>query len=73
MTAVDVVLVFPSNSGTMIATKALRDSGVAARIIPTPRGIQSPSNLSLSIDLAAEHEAVSALNAAKVSISAVHR
>jgi hypothetical protein len=70
---VDVVLVFPSNSGAMIATKALRESGVAARIIPTPPTMQSPSNLSLSIDQSVEHEAVSALKAANVRISAVYR
>jgi Protein of unknown function (DUF3343) len=70
---VDVVLVFSSNSGAMIATKALRESGVAARIIPTPPMMQSPSNLSLSIDQSVEQKAVSALKAAHVSISAVYR
>ncbi len=68
-----VVLVFPSNSGTMIATKALRDSGVAATIIPTPASTQSTSNLSLRIDPAAEPQAVAALEAAKVSLSGVYR
>lgn len=68
-----VVLVFPSNSGTMIATKALRDSGVAATIIPTPASTQSQSNLSLRIDPAAESRAVAALEAAKVIVSGVYR
>jgi hypothetical protein len=67
------VLVFPSNAGTMIATKALRDSGVAARMIPTPASVTSASNLCLSIDFASESLAVSALKAANVSISAVCR
>lgn len=69
----DVVLVFASNSGTMVATKTLRDSGVHARMIPTPASVQSAANLCLSIDGAAESRAVTALKAAKVSISAVHR
>jgi hypothetical protein len=70
---IDVVLVFGSNSGTMIATKALRESGVPARIIPTPPSVPSASNLCLRIDGALEHKAVTALNAAKVSVRAVHR
>jgi len=69
----DVVLVFPSNAGTMIATKALRDCGVSARMMPTPASVQSAANLCLSIDSAAESRAVGALQAAKVSLSAVHR
>jgi hypothetical protein len=69
----DVVLVFPSNAGTMIATKALRDCGVSARMLPTPASVQSAANLCLSIDSAAESRAVGALKAAKVSLSAVHR
>jgi hypothetical protein len=70
---VDVVLVFPSNSGAMVATKTLRDSGVPAKIIPTPPSMQSPSNLCLSIDHAMESQAVTALKAANVIISAVYR
>lgn len=69
----NVILVFPSNSGTMIATKALRDSGVAARMIPTPPSAQSTANLCLSIDGAAEAAAIAALEAANVMISAVVR
>ena len=69
----DVVLVFPSNAGTMIATKALRDSGVPARMIPTPASVQSASNLCLSVCGSVETRAVSALKAANVSVSVVHR
>ncbi len=69
----DLVLVFPSNAGTMIATKALRDVGVAARMIPTPAGVQSTANLSLSIDRAREQDALAALKSAKVAVAAVHR
>ena len=68
-----VLFVFASNAGTMIATKALRDSGVAARMIPTPASVNSASNLCLSVDLAAEARAMSALEAARVSVSAVCR
>jgi len=67
------LLVFASNAGTMIATKTLRDSGVAARMIPTPASVSSASNLCLSIDHAAEALAMSALAAARVSISSVCR
>jgi hypothetical protein len=68
-----VVLVFGSNSGTMVATKALRDSGVPAKIIPTPPNMQSQSNLCLSVDHALESQAVTALKAANVAIAAVYR
>ena len=68
-----LILLFPSNSGTMIATKALRDSGVRATIIPTPASVQSTSNLCLSIDNASEAPALAALNSAKIEISSVLR
>jgi hypothetical protein len=69
----DVILLFPSNSGTMIATKALRDSGVQAKMIPTPASFQSTSNLCLSIDKAVEAAALAALNVAKISVTTVVR
>ncbi|MEA2786886.1 MAG: putative Se/S carrier protein-like [Candidatus Eremiobacteraeota bacterium] len=69
----DVILLFASNSGTMVATKALRDSGVQARMIPTPRSAQSASNLCLRVDGAAEAAALAALELAKVSVSAIVR
>jgi hypothetical protein len=67
----DVILLFPSNSNTMIATKTLRDSGVQAKMIPTPRGLQSASNLCLSVEHAAETAALAALNLAKISVTTV--
>lgn len=73
MTAANVVLVFPSNAGTMIATKALRDSGVLAKMMPTPAGVQSAANLCLSVEEALENKALAALKAANVAISAVFR
>jgi hypothetical protein len=69
----NVILLFGSNSGTMIATKALRDSGVPAKMIPTPPSAQSASNLCLSVDLAVETAALAALKAAKLSFSTVVR
>jgi hypothetical protein len=69
----DVILMFPSNAGTMIATRALRDSGVAARMIPTPPSVQSASNLCLSIHHAAEAAALAALKAANVGVSSIVR
>lgn len=69
----DVILLFASNSGTMIATRALRDSGVQARMIPTPPSVQSASNLCLSIDHAAEAAALAALKGAKLGVSTIVR
>ena len=69
----NVILLFPSNSGTMIATKALRDSGVQARMIPTPPSVQSASNLCLSVECAVEATALAALKVAKVSVSTIVR
>ena len=68
-----MILLFASNSGTMVATKALRDSGVPARMIPTPPGLRSAANLSLSVERAAEAAALAALGLAKVSVASVAR
>jgi hypothetical protein len=69
----DVILLFPSNAGTMIATKALRDSGVRAKMIPTPASAKSASNLCLTVDHAVEAQALSALKVANIGISSVLR
>lgn len=69
----NVILLFASNSGTMIATRALRDSGVHAKMIPTPPSLQAASNLCLSIERAVEAAALTALTVAKVSVSTVIR
>jgi Protein of unknown function (DUF3343) len=73
VTTANVVLVFPSNAGTMIATKTLRDSGVSSKMMPTPRGVESAANLCLSVEEALETKALAALKAANVAISAVFR
>jgi len=69
----NVILLFPSNAGTMIATKALRDSGVAARMMPTPPSAQSASNLCLSIEHEAEAAALAVLKVAKVGVTTIVR
>lgn len=67
----EVILVFASNADAMIATKALKDAGVAAKMIPRPAGVDSPANLCLCIDGATEPQAISALSAASVSFGTV--
>ena len=67
----DVILFFSSNADTMIATKALKDAGVAAKMIPKPAAVSAASNLCLSIDGGAETAAVSALKGANISLGGV--
>ncbi len=55
----------------MIATKALKDAGVSAKMIPKPSTVNTASNLCLSIDGGAETAAVSALHGANISIGGV--
>lgn len=67
----DVILFFASNADTMIATKALKDSGVTAKMIPKPANVTSTSNLCLTVDGGVEAQAVAALQAAKVTLGGV--
>ena len=67
----DVILFFSSNADTMIATKALKDAGVPAKMIPKPAVVNSASNLCLSIDSGAESQAKSALTGAGVNLGGV--
>ncbi|MBV8246390.1 MAG: DUF3343 domain-containing protein [Candidatus Eremiobacteraeota bacterium] len=67
----DVILFFSSNADTMIATKALKDSGVVAKMIPKPAGVNSASNLCLTVDGGVEEAAVAALKKANVAIGGV--
>ena len=55
----------------MIATKALKDAGVAAKMIPKPAAVTSLSNLCLSIDGSTEGAAVTALKSANISLGGV--
>ncbi len=67
----DLILFFGSNADTMIATKALKDAGIAARMIPRPATVSSASNLCLTIDGGAETQAKSALSGAGVALGGV--
>lgn len=67
----DVILFFSSNADTMIATKALKDAGVAAKMIPKPANVTSASNLCLSVDGGSEGAAVAALGSAGVALGGV--
>ena len=52
----------------MIATKALKDAGVTAKMIPKPPTVKTASNLCLTIDGAVEGTAVSALKGANIAL-----
>ena len=67
----DVILFFSSNADTMIATKALKDAGIPAKMIPKPATVNTSSNLCLSIDDGAEGSAKSALSGAGVALGGV--
>jgi hypothetical protein len=67
----EVILYFGSNADTMIATKTLKDAGVAAKMIPKPANVASSSNLCLSIDAGAESNAKTALSSAGVALGGV--
>ncbi|HTW83962.1 MAG TPA: putative Se/S carrier-like protein [Candidatus Sulfotelmatobacter sp.] len=67
----DVILFFASNADTMIATKALKDGGVAAKMIPKPAHVNAPANLALSVDGAVESTAVAVLASANVQLGGV--
>jgi hypothetical protein len=68
-----LILLFPSNSGVMVATRALKDSGVQARMMPVPANTQSSSNLCLSIDHAMEAAVLATLKVANIDVSAILR
>ncbi len=67
----DLILFFGSNADTMIATKALKDAGIAAKMIPKPASVNTASNLCLSIDGGVESQAKSALSGAGVSLGGI--
>jgi len=67
----DVILFFASNADTMIATKALKDGGITAKMIPKPANVTSPANLCLSIAPDVEAGALAALTSANVSLGGV--
>ena len=55
----------------MIATKALKDAGVTAKMIPKPANVSAASNLCLSIDGGSEGAAVTALKTANIALGGV--
>lgn len=67
----DVILFFGSNADTMIATKALKDGGIAAKMIPKPAHVTSTANLALAVDGGAEATAVAVLGKANVALGGV--
>ena len=69
----DVVLFFSSNADTMIATKALKDGGVTAKMIPKPAHVNASANLALSVDGTAESTAIAVLGKANVTLGGVAR
>ena len=69
----DVILFFSSNADTMIATKALKDGGVAAKMIPKPAAVTANANLALSVDGSSESTAVAVLGKAKVALGGVYK
>jgi hypothetical protein len=67
----DLIFFFGSNADAMIATKALKDAGIIARMIPRPAHVETPSNLCLTIDDGAETRAKSAISLAGVALKGV--
>jgi hypothetical protein len=67
----DVILYFGSNADTMIATKTLKDGGIAAKMIPKPAHVSASANLALSVDALAEANAIAVLAAANVALGGV--
>jgi hypothetical protein len=57
----------------MIATKALRDAGVSARMMPLPANIPSSANLCLSIEDGAETAALGAIKAVNLALGGIVR
>ena len=69
----DVVLFFSSNADTMIATKALKDGGITAKMIPKPAHVNAPANLALSVDGSVESSAIAVLGKANVALGGVFK
>ena len=69
----DVILYFGSNADTMIATKALKDGGVVAKMIAKPAHVIATANLALTVEGAAESAAIAVLGKANVALGGVAR
>jgi hypothetical protein len=57
----------------MIATKALKDGGVAAKMIPKPAHVAANANLALSVDPTFEATAIAVLGKANVALGGIAR
>ena len=67
----DVILFFSSNADTMIATKALKDGGVTAKMIPKPAHVNASANLALSVDGSVESAAIAVLGKANGTLGGI--
>jgi hypothetical protein len=67
----EVILFFGSNADAMVATKTLKDGGIAAKMIPKPVHVVAQANLCLSVDAGLEGNAVAALGKANVKLGGV--
>lgn len=67
----DVILFFGSNADTIIATKALKDGGISAKMIPKPAHVVATTNLALTVEGTAEANAVALLGRANVVLGGV--
>ncbi len=67
----EVILFFGSNADTMIATKALKDGGIVAKMIPKPAHVNATANLALSVERASEANAIAVLGKANVALGGV--
>jgi hypothetical protein len=69
----EIVLYFGSNAETMIASKTLKEAGVASRMIPRPAGIATASNLCISVTSDIEARATAVLTGAGVAPGGIAR
>ncbi|HYZ16070.1 MAG TPA: DUF3343 domain-containing protein [Candidatus Acidoferrum sp.] len=67
----DVILFFGSNADAMVATKALKDGGIPAKMIPKPAHVTASANLCLTVDAGAETNALAVLGKANVALGGV--
>jgi hypothetical protein len=68
-----IVLYFPNNTDTMIATKALRDAGVETKLLPLTANVPSSAQLCLRIDGSAEACALRAIGLAQIGLGGIVR
>ncbi|MHB8147094.1 MAG: hypothetical protein ACYDGM_07545 [Vulcanimicrobiaceae bacterium] len=67
----NVIFYFGNNADTMIATKALKDVGILAKMIPKPSVVSSGANICLSLHSSVELQATTALTGAGVALGGI--